>query len=110
MWTIGYDDEDGNLHLAIQIKDEFQHQGLGAATWKWTVERLLPHMLINGVQVKGHPLQDAFIRAITHPYHLARELERAGFRRVREYVEEAYRGQENDGRRILYEIPVRSLC
>ncbi len=116
MWTIGYDDTDGDLHLALQVKNGYQKSGIATGVWKWTVEHLFPQMLLKKVQVNQKPLDEAYIRAITHPDHLAKVLEKAGFTKVaREnhigdgftYIEKSYVGAFNDGQRVLYEIPLK---
>lgn len=110
MWVVGYDDKPGDLNVALFVKSQFQRQGLARTTWDWTVKHFIPEMIRRDVKVNDKPLRDAFIRATTHPQHLAPVLESAGFKKVEDQVDDDYAaGGVNDGRRILYEIAVKDF-
>lgn len=111
LWTLGYDDEPGKLHMALCLNK--QKEGIATAISKWALTQLLPTLqekqipipIYTGDQVvRTIPMIDSHIRAMTSPEHPAvpHILKKAGF----DYVCEM---DTSFGKRNLYEIPMAKL-
>ena len=111
LWTLGYDDEPGKLHMALCLTK--QKEGIATAISKWALTQLLPQLQEKQIPIPVYkddqcvgtiPIIESHIRAMTSPEHPAvpHILKKAGF----DYVCDM---DTSFGKRKLYEAPIAKL-